>query len=83
MLVKPSQATLTGGIGSFGQTLKRRLPELSEERIEDLVSQLRDHRIVNLGSLKTAMTAHGAEDMTHGLTPFGQRFVRYIQGAAG
>lgn len=69
----------TGGmIGSQGQTLSRRIPELTSNRIEDLVTQLNDLRITKLTGMRTMMTAQGAEDLRHAVTPFGQRFVRYL-----
>ncbi len=67
-----------GMMGSPNQTLRRRLPDLEEERIGEIVSQLNDFRITNLTSLKTMMTGHGAADLRHSITPFGQRFLQYI-----
>ena len=72
-------AKWAGGIsGSFMETLGRRLPGLSEERVGELVAQLRDHRLLNIGGLNTMMTARGAEDMRHVLTPFGRRLVALL-----
>lgn len=66
-----------GMMGSPNQTLRRRLPELDEARIADLLSQLNDLRVTNLTSLKVMMTGHGAEDLRHSVTSYGQRFLRY------
>jgi len=68
-------------MGSPNQTLRRRLPELDETRIGDLISQLNGLRVTNLTSLKVTMTGHGAEDLRHSVTPYGQRFLRYIMTA--
>jgi hypothetical protein len=70
-----------GMMGSPNQTLLRRLPELNEERISDIISQLNDMRITNLTSLKTMMTGHGAADLRHSITSYGQRFLKYIMEA--
>ena len=68
-----------GMMGSPNQTLRQRLPDLDEARIGDLLSQLNDLRVTNLTSLKVMMTGHGAEDLRHNITPYGQRFLRYIE----
>jgi hypothetical protein len=79
ILQVPDPKYMVDGIsGSFIETLKRRLPELSEARIEDLVAQLKDHRILTSGSLKAMITARGAEDMRHTLSPFGRRLVSFL-----
>ncbi len=70
-----------GMMGSPNQTLRRRLPEFDEERIGDLLAQLNDLRLTNLSSLKVMMTGHGAEDLRHSITAYGQRFLRYIMKA--
>jgi len=70
-----------GMMGSPIQTLRRRLPEMDEARISDLLSQLNNLRVTNLTSLKVMMTGRGAEDLRHSVTPYGQRFLRYITGA--
>ena len=57
-----------GMMGSPVQTLRERLPEFDDARIEDLVSQLNDMRITNLGSLKVMMTGRGAADLRHVVT---------------
>jgi len=67
-----------GMTGSPIQTLRVRLPELDERRIEDIVAQLNDMRITNLGNLKTLMTGHGAADLRNVVTEFGSRIVKYI-----
>ena len=52
--------------------------EMNQGRIDEIVSQLNDLRITNLMSLKTMMTGHGAADLRHSITPYGQRFLKYI-----
>ena len=64
--------------GSPFQTLNRRLPEMDEARIEDIINQLNDLRLTNLNSLKTMMTPQGAEDLTHSVNSLGKRFVNYL-----
>jgi hypothetical protein len=70
-----------GMMGSPNQTLRKRLPELNEERISDVISQLNDMRITKLTSLKTMMTGHGAADLRHSITPYGQLLLKYIMKA--
>jgi hypothetical protein len=70
-----------GMMGSPNQTLRRRLPEFDEDRIGDLLAQLNDLRVTNLTSLKVMMTGHGAEDLRHSITTYGQRVLRYIMKA--
>jgi hypothetical protein len=70
-----------GGSGissSPGQTLKNRLPDIEEDRIGDLVSQLNDMRVTNLTELKTMMTFSGSQDLRHAITNYGQRFLVYL-----
>jgi hypothetical protein len=80
ILQEPDPRYVDGISGSFDATLKRRMPTFSQEQIGDLVGQLNDLRItqLNLGGM---MTARGAEDLRHGVRPFGQRFVEYILAA--
>jgi hypothetical protein len=64
-------------IGSTRQTLKERLPDMEESHIADLVVQLSDLKIATIpGGI---MAARGAQDLRGHLTPFGKRFVRYIE----
>jgi len=70
-----------GMMGSSIQTLRERLPELDEQRIEELVTQLNDMRITNLGSLKVVMTGHGAADLRRVTTEYGKRILKYIYEA--
>lgn len=65
-------------MGSPSQTLKSRLPEMQENHIHDMIHQLNDLRLANLGSLHTTMTGHGAESLSHSITPYGQRFLKFI-----
>jgi hypothetical protein len=67
-----------GMMGSPNQTLSKRLPHMNETYISELVSELNDMRITNLGNLKVMMTGHGAADLRHSITPYGRRFVAYL-----
>jgi hypothetical protein len=78
VIQEPDPRYADGYMGSFSQTLTRRMPGLYREQLGDLIAQLNDFRIVQIGSLNTTATARGAEDMRHTVTPFGQRFVEYI-----
>lgn len=79
MMQVPDNHSITGSItGSFGDTLQRRLPNISRERISDLAQQLLDMRLVDLSSLSTMMTAAGAEELRNRITPYGRNFVEYI-----
>jgi hypothetical protein len=70
-----------GTMGSPIQTLRHRIPAMKEAQIEQLVNALNDRRITAMTSLRTMMTAHGAADLEHAVTPFGRRFLSYIEGA--
>jgi hypothetical protein len=67
-----------GFSGSPSATLSERLPQMSKQRIADLVSQVNDLRITNLTSLNTMMTYRGAQDLRHSITSYGQRFLKFI-----
>ena len=54
---------------------------MEDSRIADLVAQLNDLKLTSLPS-GGMMTARGAQDLRSHLTPFGQRFVRYIEDPA-
>jgi hypothetical protein len=64
-------------IGSIIQTLQKRLPDISVDRIKDLAQQLTDMRMANLTILTSTMTARGAEELQSTITPHGQRFIAY------
>ena len=68
--------------GSISQTLRRRLRDMSPERIADLAHQLVDMRLAELSSLNTTMTARGAEDLRSRITTYGHRFIQYIIAAS-
>jgi hypothetical protein len=63
-----------GSMGSPMQTIKSRIPEFTDAQIEQLVNALNDRRITSLRSLQTMMTAHGAADLRHSVTPYGSSF---------
>ena len=70
-----------GTMGSPNQTLRERLPDFDEGRIEELTNQLNDMRVTNLGSLKVMMTGRGAQDLRHVITEYGQRIINYVNDA--
>lgn len=70
-----------GMMGSPIQTLRQRIPEMTEAQIEQLVNGLNDRRITSMTSLRTMMTAHGAADLQHAVTAYGRRFLTYVEGA--
>jgi hypothetical protein len=47
-----------------------------DEQIE-LINQLNDMSLTNLTSLKTMMTADGAQQLEHAITPMGKRFLAF------
>lgn len=71
------------GLGSPINTLRRRLPEINEIRIPDLISQLNNLRITNIininQTLVVTMSANGAEDLRHHITPYGKRFLKFLE----
>lgn len=71
---------VSGIIGSPISTLRGRLPDLSENQIEERIQQLNDLRVTNMASLKTMMTPQGAENLAHAVTAYGSRFVQYLKG---
>jgi len=77
-LLQQPEANVGGGAGSPVQTQCRRLPEIPQDRITELIDQLNDMRVTDLKSLTTMMTAHGAADLRRSLTPYGRRFIAYL-----
>jgi len=67
-----------GTMGSPIQTLRRRLPDMPQALIADLVGQLNDMRLTNVTSLNVMMTAHGAANLHHAFTSYGLRFIAYL-----
>jgi hypothetical protein len=80
LLDEPRPEADLGIMGSQLQTLARRLPGLPRDHIERLVGELNDLRLTSLQSLHTMMTAHGAENLRHALTPLGSRFLAFVLG---
>lgn len=78
ILQEPDPRFFDNMVGSPLQTLRRRLPDLSEERITELVTQLNGQHVTSLTSLHTTMTARGAEDLRSALTSLGKRLVAYL-----
>lgn len=70
---------VSGIMGSPISTLRGRLPNFSEDQIEERIQQLNDLRVTNMTSLKTMMTPQGAENLTHAITAYGSRFVQYLK----
>lgn len=64
--------------GSPIQTLTERLRDMDRNIIEDTINQLNDLRLTDLTSLKTMMTASGAQQLEHSITPLGKRFLAFI-----
>lgn len=67
-----------GLMGSPSATLRARLTDFGESQIEERIQQLNDFRVTQMTSLKVMMTRQGPEDLTHAITPYGMRFVRYL-----
>ncbi len=67
-------------MGSIRQTLMRRLPDLSKERISDLVRELDGLGLTNDLSrrLVVMMTGSGSADLNSAITPKGQRFLKFL-----
>jgi len=80
-LLQEPNRSIRGMIGSISQTLQKRLSDIPPDRIADLAQQLTDMRLVKLESLNTMMTATGAEELQHTVTPYGRSFIQYILGA--
>jgi hypothetical protein len=66
------------GIGSPVETLARRLPSISDERIEELVQKLNDLGATKLSRFRVSMTARGAIDLRTAVTPLGQQVLDVI-----
>jgi hypothetical protein len=71
----------SGTMGSPNQTLLKRLPQMNDAHLSELVAQLNGMRVTNLQSLKVMMTGHGAADLRHAITEYGHRFLKYLQEA--
>ena len=69
---------IRGYAGSVIQTLQKRLPDISRERITDLAQQLTVMQMADLSRINTMMTARGAEELQHTVTPYGRNFIQYI-----
>lgn len=78
LLQNPNVNLVPGLPGSPSKTLSKRLPDILDARIEDLVGQLNDMRLTDLTRMRTTMTAHGSQNLHHTITPFGQRFLKFI-----
>jgi Sec-independent protein translocase protein TatA len=77
----PTTEEEDGIVGSVIGTLQRRIPQLKEDQIKELVTQTNDLRITALASVHGMTTARGAADLRHSITPFGQRLVSFIKEA--
>ncbi len=65
-------------ITSPNRSLCKRLLELDETRITDLIVQLNDLHVTNSTGLKVMMSGHEAEKLRHLITPYGERFLKFI-----
>ena len=72
------KTNIQGSSGSIGQTLRSRLPHIEQNRTTELILKLQDLHITKLAGLNVMMTAHGAENLQHGLTELGRRFIDYL-----
>jgi len=68
-----------GITGSPNETLCKRLPQMDEAHIFELITQLNGIGVTNLQSPKAMMTGHGAEDLRHSITAYGYRFLKYLR----
>ena len=66
-------------MGSIRATLKKRLPNMDENRIGDLVSQLEDLKILTDASFQGMMTGRGAERLASRITSYGSRLTAFIK----
>ncbi|HXQ23524.1 MAG TPA: hypothetical protein VN812_17735 [Candidatus Acidoferrales bacterium] len=46
------------------------------------MNDLNDLRLTNLTAMRVMMTAHGAQDLRHWVTSFGQRLLRLVDQSA-
>jgi hypothetical protein len=58
-------------------TLQKRLRDIPVPRIEEIFGELQRLGLANLRNLKVTMTAHGAEDLRHAVTPLGYNVLGY------
>ena len=78
LLQEPDYGSITGSIGSVRQTLEKRLPDLDGTKLIDLAEQLATMRLTNSVMFTTMMTARGAEELQHIVTPYGRRFLEFV-----
>lgn len=68
-----------GLTGSINATLRKRVPDIPDNRQLYLIQQLNELKLTRLASPNMMMTARGAEDLRSAITPIGYRFVRYLK----
>jgi hypothetical protein len=77
----PPPEELNGMIGSIIGTLRRRLPNWSEQKIEERINRMNDLRIVTLtpNRMRTTMTAPGAADLRDTISSLGRQLISFIK----
>lgn len=76
---EPDYKSIIGSIGSVRQTLEKRLPGFDDNKITDFTDQLIRMGLIDSTRLNTMMTARGAEELQRIITPYGHRFLAFIQ----
>lgn len=66
-------------IGTPLQTLQKRLPNISRDRLEGLITQLNELGVTTLGEIKRTMTHHAAERLGDSLTLLGQNLMSLLK----
>src|SRR5438132_2839341 len=67
--------------GSRLSTLRKRLPDMPDERVSDLADQLGELHLTGAAALGGMVTGPSAVDLRPVLTPFGLRLVAYVLDA--
>jgi len=88
--VEPDHVTLLGALlkepdrnlppmsfGSVSSTIRKRAPVVAG-RLNELSRDLDRLGLAHIGETGGMMTGHGAEDLRGRVTPYGQRFARYL-----
>jgi hypothetical protein len=77
----PEPDVFQRSMGSIIGTLQTRVPDLSRQRIEELVNRMNDLRIISLtpNRMHTTMTAHGAAELRNTISPLGQTLFSFVQ----
>jgi hypothetical protein len=68
-----------GMMGSVGQTLSQRVPQVPQNLLDGLIDDLRQMRLINQVNTTITMTGSGANDLRHIVNERGTRIFEYLE----